>query len=174
MSENINKLLLIKIMQKAYSGELAAAYAYRGHWKALRNLERKNCIRKIEEEEWHHRKQVGEILKKLNSRPKLWYEIKATIIGRFLGLFCWVLGWLIPIYGAGKLESKNIKEYVDAATYARDGHLQEFVECLLTMAEVEWEHENYLRSEVIKHTIGRKIPIWPEPPPKIKIRSFEA
>ena len=27
---------LIRILQNAYSGELAAAYAYRGHWRSLK------------------------------------------------------------------------------------------------------------------------------------------
>jgi Uma2 family endonuclease len=27
---------LIRILQSAYSGELAAAFAYRGHWKSLK------------------------------------------------------------------------------------------------------------------------------------------
>ena len=27
---------LIRILQNAYSGEIAAAYAYRGHWKSVK------------------------------------------------------------------------------------------------------------------------------------------
>lgn len=32
---------LVKILQLAYSGERAAAYAYRGHWKSVTDLEEK-------------------------------------------------------------------------------------------------------------------------------------
>ena len=46
---------LIEILQLAYSGELAAAYAYRGHWKSVSDPEERHRIEEIENEEWHHR-----------------------------------------------------------------------------------------------------------------------
>jgi hypothetical protein len=78
------------------------------------------------------------------------------------------------MYGAGRLESRNIVEYETAARRARDCGREDFVDCLLTMAEVEWEHENYFRSRVLLHPLGRRLPLWPVPPPKEAIRrSFE-
>jgi len=75
------------------------------------------------------------------------------------------------MYGAGKLESKNIVEYETAARYARAcGHPQ-FIDCLLTMAEVEWEHEHYFRSRVLRHRWTPRLAIWTKPPPKENIRS---
>jgi hypothetical protein len=44
-------------------------------------------------------------------------------------------------------------------------------DCLLTMAEVEWEHEQYFRWKVLSHRLGRRLPTRPEPPPKSSIRS---
>jgi hypothetical protein len=41
---------------------------------------------------------------------------------------------------------------------------------LLTMAEVEWEHEKYFRSRVLLHSFGRRLSLWPQPPPREKIR----
>jgi hypothetical protein len=38
------------------------------------------------------------------------------------------------------------------------------------MAEVEWEHEQYFRAKVLSHPLGRRLPIWPAPPPKEAIR----
>jgi hypothetical protein len=35
---------------------------------------------------------------------------------------------------------------------------------------VEWEHEKYFRSRVLLHTLGRRMPLWPAPPPKETIR----
>jgi hypothetical protein len=75
------------------------------------------------------------------------------------------------MYGAGKLESRNIREYESAARFARDCGRVQYLDCLLTMAEVEWVHEHYFRLKVLKHWLGRLLPIWPEPPPKTTIRA---
>ncbi|MGH9968132.1 MAG: ferritin-like domain-containing protein [Pyrinomonadaceae bacterium] len=153
---------LVAILQLAYSGELAAGYAYRGHWHSVADAEERSRIKIIEDEEWHHRKLVGEMLRSLASGPSFVREVRATVIGRALGLLCHVMGWLAPMYGAGRLESRNIAEYETAARYARECGREDLVNCLLTMAEVEWEHERYFRSRVLLHRWGRKLSLWPE------------
>ena len=162
---------LIALLQLAYSGEKAAGYAYRGHWKSVRLKEERERIAAIEEEEWHHRRLVGEILAELGATPDSRRELRAAIIGRTLGALCHVSGWFFPMYGAGKLESRNIREYESAARHALHCGRPEFVDCLLTMAEVEWEHEHYFRLKVLSHWLRRTLPIWPEPPPKSSIRT---
>ena len=62
--------------------------------------------------------------------------------------------------GAGRLEKRNIQEYETAARYARDAGRPEFVDGLLMMAEVEWEHENYFRLRVLSHRLGKRLNIW--------------
>ena len=161
---------LIAILQLAYSGELAAAYAYRGHWHSVSDADERESIRAIEEDEWRHRKLVGEMLEGLGAQPSRARERRAAIIGRTLGFLCHVMGWLAPMYGAGRLESRNIVEYETAARYAFEGGHADLVDCLLEMAEVEWEHEHYFRCRVLSHAFGRRLPIWLEPPPKETIR----
>ncbi len=161
---------LIAVLRLAYSGELAAAYAYRGHWHSVADQDERAQIEQIENEEWHHRKLVGEMLHKLGAEPKRFREVRAAVIGRTLGILCHVMGWLAPMYGAGRLESRNVREYETAARHARGCGHDEFVDCLLTMAEVEWEHERYFRSRVLIHPIGRRLALWPPPPPKENIR----
>ena len=161
---------LIHILQLAYSGERAAAYAYRGHWRSVSSPEEKERIRRIEDEEWHHRGLVGEMLRELGSSPASSREFRAVVIGRTLQALCHVSGWLLPMYGAGKLERRNIVEYENAARYAIGCGKSEFVDCLLTMAEVEWEHEQYFRAKVLSHRLGHLLPIWSAPPPKESIR----
>ncbi len=161
---------LIALLQLAYSAERAAAYAYRGHWHSVVDMGSRAHIKQIEDEEWHHRELVGEMLRSLNSGPKRQREIRSLLIGRALGFLCHVMGWLAPMYGAGRLESRNIREYETAARYARDCGHAEFVDCLLMMAEVEWEHEHYFRAQVLLHSLGRKLSLWPSPPPKEAIR----
>jgi len=164
------KQSLIAILRLAYSGELAAGFAYRGHWHSVRNPEERARIEQIENEEWHHRRLVGEMLQNLGSGPSLIRELRARILGRVLGVLCHVTGWLAPMYGAGRLESRNIMEYEVAARYARDCGRNDLVDCLLTMAEVEWEHEQYFRSRVQTHPWANRISIWPQPPAKANIR----
>ena len=165
---------LIELLQLAYSGELAAAYAYRGHWKSVRNAAEKTAIQNIENDEWRHRQLVGEMLTRLDSGPDPQRETRANIIGRTLGFLCHLTGWLAPMYGAGRLESRNIREYEAAARYARGCDRTDLIDCLLEMAEVEWDHEHYFRARVHEHLIGRHLPIWPQPPSKETIRlSFQ-
>ncbi|MGH9928887.1 MAG: hypothetical protein ACREA9_06615 [Pyrinomonadaceae bacterium] len=161
---------LIALLQLAYSAERAAAYAYRGHWHSVADTDERARIRQIENEEWHHRELVGEMLGRLGGRPNRQREIRSLLIGRALGLLCHLVGWLAPMYGAGRLESRNIREYETAARYARACGHAEFTDCLLTMAEVEWEHEYYFRSRVLLNSWGRRLTLWPAPPAKETIR----
>lgn len=162
---------LVELLRLAYSGERAAGYAYRGHWRSLREGPERERIRAIEEEEWHHRRQVGAMLDELRERPSRSRELRARLLGKALGLLCHVSGWLAPMYGAGKLESRNVREYEAAARHARDCGRGAWVECLLEMAELEWEHEAYFRAKVVEHRLGRRLPLWPAPPPKERIRA---
>jgi Ubiquinone biosynthesis protein COQ7 len=162
---------LAAILRLAYSGELAAALAYRGHWKSVRDPDERARIRQIEEEEWHHRNLVGGLLAQLGADPSPAGERRARAVGRMLGLLCQLVGWLAPMYGAGRLERRNIVEYETAARLAVGAGRPEFVDCLLTMAEVEWDHEQYFRSRVLTHRLAALVPMWPAPSPKGEIRA---
>ncbi len=169
-----SRLKLIALLQLTYSGELAAAYAYRGHWHSVRNPAERTAIQNIENDEWRHRQLLGDLLTSLEAGPSQRRETRAVIIGRTLGFLCQLTGWLAPMYGAGRLESRNVREYETAARHARDGGRSDMVDCLLEMAEVEWDHELYFRSRVQEHFLGRRLPLWPQPPAKEMIRlSFE-
>lgn len=162
---------LIHVLQSACSGELAAGYAYRGHWKSLSPGAVRERIREIEEEEWHHRRLVLDLLVELGSGPSRSREAVFWLIGKTIGLLCRVGGWFIPMYGAGRLESGNIAEYERAAAFAREAGYAGMVDCLLTMAEVEWEHERFFREQIAGHWMLRMFKPWPSPPPRHAIRS---
>jgi len=165
---------LIKQLRGAFSGELAAGYAYRGHWRSLRDVSQSERVQTIEAEEWHHRALVGQLLRDLGSGPGWMREAIFWLIGRSIGAFCRVGGWFAPMYGAGRLERVNIIEYEDAATYALMCGRSDMIDCLLTMAEVEWEHEHFFRSVLTGHPLLRFIALWDEPAPKATIRSRHA
>lgn len=163
---------LIHVLRSACSGELAAGYAYRGHWKSLRaSTPERERIRVIEAEEWHHRKLVRDLLAELGSAASAKREVLFWMIGRTIGFLCRIGGWFIPMYGAGRLESTNIKEYEDAARFAEAAGRSDMIDCLLTMAEVEWEHEKFFREQIIGHWMLRFFPLWDAPPPRETIRA---
>jgi hypothetical protein len=165
---------LIRQLQCAYSGELAAAYAYRGHWQSLRHAGARERVRQIEAEEWHHRRLVGGLLEQLGAKPLRHREAIFWCIGKFIAAFCHVGGWFAPIYGAGRLERHNIIEYEDAAMFAAACGHDEMIDCLLTMAEVEWEHELFFRTLILDHRLLRVFPLWEPPPAKEMIRARRA
>jgi hypothetical protein len=161
---------LIRQLQGACSGELAAGFAYRGHWKSVRDPGERERIRIIEEEEWHHRQLVLGLLRELGAKPRPLREAIFWVIGRTLGALCPVSGWFFPMWGAGRLERGNIVEYELAAVLAAQCGHEGMIDCLLTMAEVEWEHELYFRERVLGHPWLRFFPLWEAPPPKQSIR----
>ena len=144
---------LIRILQNAYSGEVAAAYAYRGHWKSLKESPEKERIKKIEAEEWHHRERVGRWLERLGVKPRAIREKVFWTIGRVLGHSCFISGWFFPMYFAGRLESGNVIEYEDAAAFARELDMRDCARDLLDMARVELEHEIFFRETVTGHRL---------------------
>jgi demethoxyubiquinone hydroxylase (CLK1/Coq7/Cat5 family) len=144
---------LIHILQGAYSGELAAGFAYRGHWKSVKKEDERAAIQKIEREEWVHRKRVGEMLSSLDDAPQKFREVKLWTIGRTIGLACHLIGWFLPMYFAGRLESGNVIEYQVAASHAAELGLQEFEADLLVMAQVEKEHEVFFLNAITGHRL---------------------
>jgi rubrerythrin len=165
------RIALVRKLQGAYSGELAAGHAYRGHAASVSSPDEKARILRIEEEEWVHRRNVGEMLAALDSGPDDRLERKLLRVGRTIAFLCRVGGWYVPMYGAGKLESRNVREYEDAADSAVEAGRPEFVACLLEMAEVEWEHERFFREKALSHPLRHVIFVWPELPPKAEIRA---
>jgi rubrerythrin len=151
MGERSHREHLILILQRAYSGELAAALAYRGHWKSVKDNSERERIRAIEQEEWIHRQRVGEMLGSLDSSAARLKEIKLWITGRTVGLSCHLIGRFLPMFFAGRIESRNVEEYLSAARHARALRLGHFETDLLHMARVERAHEEFFLEMVAGH-----------------------
>ncbi|MCY7376520.1 MAG: ferritin-like domain-containing protein [Pyrinomonadaceae bacterium] len=144
---------LIRILQNAHAGEMAAAYAYRGHWKSLKHSAERQRIKQIEAEEWTHRENVARWLEKFGAKPNRWREKIFWTIGRSLGLTCYVSGWFFPMYFAGRLESQNVQEYVDAAEFAKEIEMPDCFEEMMEMSRIEGEHEIFFRQTVTGHRL---------------------
>lgn len=161
---------LVRLLQNAHAGERAAAFAYQGHAKSVSSATERAELEQIEADEWRHRGELRQMLTEMGEQPRGLRELWMMCIGTFISLFCRVGGWFIPMYGAGKLERGNIVEYEIAARLAFDCGLHQYVECLLDMAEVEWDHELYFRSKSESHWLWRWFPGWAPPPPRTAIR----
>ena len=157
---------LIALLQLAHSGELAAAHAYTGHAKSVRDLDERHRIEEIKAEELDHRARVRAMLDILGVAPEPERERKMRRIGKLISAFCRVGGWFGPMYGAARLERKNIGEYERAAVFAIGAGRSAFVDDLVEMAEVEWEHERYFREKAASHWLWALFPKWDPPPPK--------
>lgn len=145
---------LICILQNAHAGELAAAFAYQGHWKSLRkDAAEIEQIKKIEREEWEHRANVAKWLNELGASPRPLREKTFWMVGKTIGLACFVSGWFFPMYFAGRLESGNVQEYVDAAEYARQLGMDECFNEMMAMSAVEGEHEEFFRKIIADHRL---------------------
>lgn len=144
---------LVRLLQLAYSGELAAALAYQGHARSVKDPQERAMITKIEKDEWEHRETVGRLLADLGARPIRIRELRASVVGNLLSFLCAWMGWFLPMYMAGKLETKNVEEYDRAAEYATALGLDHFLPPLRKMAEAEVLHEKYFFE-----VVGKKPP----------------
>lgn len=175
MKKEDARAALIAVLRNAYSGELAASLAYGGHAASVSDPQEREEILVILRQELEHRELVGKMLAELGASPSPVKEKVFFLIGTAISLLCRAGGWFIPMYGAGKLESGNIVEYEVAARHARDAGYPQYVDCILRMAEVEWDHELYFRRKVESSIAHKLFPRWPVPPPREDIRrSFEA
>jgi hypothetical protein len=169
------RVQLTFLLQLAYSGELAATRAYLGHHHSLRDRQERAQLTKIIRDELRHRRCLLGHLRELGAETLPARERKMDLVGRFIAAFCQVGGWFFPMYGAGRLESQNIREYEVAARLALVAGLPHFVDPLLEMAEVEWDHERFFRGKASRHALWSLVPVWPAPPPREAIRaSFAA
>jgi demethoxyubiquinone hydroxylase (CLK1/Coq7/Cat5 family) len=159
---------LVRILQDAHAGELAAAYAYRGHARSLRDGVQQAEVSRIEAAEWHHRAEVARLLVELGARPRRPRELLMGAVGRFFGGLCFVGGWFAPMYAAGRLEAMNVVQYVDARDAAGQLGLASAAERLDVMRVEEVRHEHWFGDQIRGHRLLRptsRLFGWTPPPP---------
>ena len=144
---------LVRILQDAHAGELAAAYAYQGHWRSRRNAAERAEIKRIEAAEWHHRSLVASLLDELGEQPRPWRERGMGIIGRVFGTLCFVSLRFAPMYAAGRLEAMNVGQYAAARDHAQTLGLDAFATALEAMRLEEVRHEEWFGDQVRGHLL---------------------
>ena len=139
---------LARSLQRAYSAERAASFAYIGHAASLRDPTAKAAIKRIEDDEWAHRRHVLAIMQHYDVPVSRWFEVRYYVIGRLIGASCHVIGWFMPYFFAGKLESGNVCEYFVMLRQFRELGIREHDAVLYEMGMKEKEHEVYFLEQV--------------------------
>ena len=141
---------LVRSLQKAYSAEKAAAFAYIGHAGSLKSEVDEQAIHRIERDEWDHRRNVLAIMHRWEIPVARWYELKYHVIGKIIGASCYLIGRFMPYFFAGKLESGNVCEYIVMMRYFNELGIDDHDEVLYEMGLKEKEHEVYFQ-EIIRN-----------------------
>lgn len=136
---------LVRLLQLAYSAEKAAAFAYIGHAGSVKSPEEKAAIRQIELDEWQHRETVLSLMRQYDIPVSRYFEFKYHILGRLISGSCYVIGWFMPYYFAGRLESGNVCEYFIMMKYFNELGITRHDDVLYEMGMKEKEHEVYFQ-----------------------------
>jgi len=139
---------LVDLLQKAYSAEKAASFAYQGHAASVKSPTEKIAIRQIETDEWAHREEVLGIMNDFDIPVSKWYELKFYVIGKIISFSCHVIGWFMPFYFAGRLESGNVCEYFRIKQYFNLLDIHKYDKMLYDMGMKEKEHEVYFLEQI--------------------------
>lgn len=135
-------------LRRAFSAEKAAAFAYIGHAASLRDPAVKAAVKQIEEDEWVHRVHVLAIMRQYGVPVSRSYEVKYAIVGKVIAASCHVIGWFMPIFFAGKLESGNVCEYFVMMQHFHSLGIREHDAILYEMGIKEKEHEMYFLDQI--------------------------
>ena len=146
----LNHPELIDLLQRAYSAEKAAAFAYIGHAASVSNIDAKAAIRQIELDEWHHRQQVLKIMDIYDIPISKKYERNFHLLGRSISASCYVIGRFMPFYFAGRLESGNVCEYFRMMHFFHELGIEVHDQVLYDMGIKEKEHEEYFLEQIEK------------------------
>lgn len=144
---------LVDLLQKAYSAEKAAAFAYQGHAASVRDPMEKAAIRQIELDEWNHRREVLSLMDLYDVPVSRYYERRFHVVGKVISASCYVIGWFMPFYFAGRLESGNVCEYFRMKQYFNGLGIREHDQILYEMGMKEKEHEVYFLGGIKTHPL---------------------
>ena len=144
---------LVRSLRMAYSAEKAAAFAYIGHARSVSDPEEKAAIQQIEADEWHHRDVVREIMREYGIPVSQYYEVKFHLIGRFISISCRLIGWFMPFYFAGRLESGNVCEYFRMMHCFDELGITAHHDVLYELGIKEKEHEQYFLEKLTSHRL---------------------
>ncbi|MCO4744304.1 MAG: demethoxyubiquinone hydroxylase family protein [Proteobacteria bacterium] len=130
-------------LKVAYSTEIGASTAYRGHSAATSDPDVAAHIAFIETEELRHRARVGEMMEALDARPFIVLEWLFLAIGTVVGLGCYVWGEWASAFGAAQFEVGGVGDYRRAAKAARRVDREDLAVELDAMEQDEADHRAF-------------------------------
>jgi rubrerythrin len=137
---------LVKMLQKAHAGELAASIAYQGHWESVSDPEQREMIKKIQADEIEHLHVVRKMLEYLGYQPNKTRDTIFMVIGHTLGFLCKYTGWLMPMQGALLIEKIGVSNYYEMLELSLyTGHSELALTFMHLMAKEE-KHKEYFES----------------------------
>jgi hypothetical protein len=148
---------LVKLLRLAYSAERAAAFAYIGHAGSVSDERQKAALRQIEADEWEHRASVLKLLRTYDIPVSRILEVRFFLVGKLISASCYVIGWFMPYYFAGRLESGNVCEYFIMQQYFHELGITDHDQVLYEMGMTEKEHEQFFLDGM---THKRLLPIF--------------
>jgi len=77
-----------------------------------------------------------------------YYEVKCHLIGRVISASCYFMGWFMPYFFAGKLESGNVCEYFVMIRHFHSLGIKEHDQILYEMGMKEKDHEVYFLKQI--------------------------
>ena len=148
---NLQHKALVDLLRMAYSAEKAAAFAYQGHVASVKSELEKTAIKQIEINEWNQRHEVLTIMNQYGIEPSCYYEIRFHIVGKLISTGCYVIGWFMPFYSVGHLESSNVCKYFRMIHFFHELEIREHDQTLYEMGVKEKEHEDYFYTQLKGH-----------------------
>jgi hypothetical protein len=144
----LNHPALVESLQRAYSAERAASLAYVGHAGSLKDPVAKATVKQIENDEWDHRRHVLAIMQRYDIPVSRSFEIRYYFIGKLIAGSCYIIGWFMPYFFAGKLESGNVCEYFVMMHHFHSLGIKDHDQILYEMGMKEKEHEVYFLEQI--------------------------
>ena len=139
---------LVKLLQKAHAGELAAYHAYQGHWESVSDPEEQLAIQKIQKDELEHAEVVSKMLHHLGSRPSFLRDTIFVVLGRALSFLCKYTGWFMPMYVAKLIEKIGVNNYYEMLEISLTKGHPELAFTLMQLASREEEHRIYFEKAI--------------------------
>lgn len=136
------------MLKLSHGIEVGAWNAYQGHWQSLTDQEEINAIKYIQEEELGHQIILEDFLEDLGSGRSAIIDFIFKYIGKTMGFLCKVLGYRLPMFGAGMIETLGVINYELVAKWASLNREYTMTEVLMEMAEVEALHKQYFKDKL--------------------------
>jgi hypothetical protein len=87
----------------------------------------------------------------LDVSPLYRFEVVYFIIGQIIALSCYIIGWFMPMYFAGRLESGNVNEYIALKRLLHAHGTTEYDAVVDQMTQVEKDHELFFLDQIAGH-----------------------